>query len=660
MNPLQQPVPQLTVRAVVLAVVLAAILAAANSYLGLFAGMTIASAIPSAVVSMAVLKALGGGGILENNIVQTGGSAGTSLASGVIFTLPALVILGFWKDFDFWWVVAISGLGGVLGVLFSVPLRRSLIVDQQLAFPEGKAAAEVLRAGENPSQGIRILGGAALGGGLMKLAAASGLRLISDTASLAGYAGKTILYIGTNLSPALLGVGYIVGLNIGIVVVGGSVISWNLVIPIYGAFFLEHNAPLAQAAAGLSAAEIAGFLWSKHIRYLGVGAMLVGGIWTLIKLRSSLLSGIRSGLAVRRAVAGEVIRPTEQDLPMKWILIGMVLFTIPLWLLYQNIVGSVLVSLPMTVIMVVAGFLFCSVSAYMAGLVGSSNNPVSGITIATILFAAVVLLLLMGRGAPLGPVAAIMIGAVVCCSACIAGDNLQDLKAGYIVGATPWKQQVMLAIGASVCALVMAPVLNLLAKAYGIGVPTALHPNPLLAPQATLMASVAKGLFGGALPWGMVEIGGLIGIGIIILDEILRVRGATFRVPVLAAAVGIYLPLDVTMPIFLGGLLTWFAGRILRSRAAQSGIQLSADDVERLNRKGTLFSAGLITGEALMGIMIAIPIVSTGRADVLALPAAWQFGQWLGLLALAALALLLYRAATSTDVRSPGGATAGG
>jgi putative OPT family oligopeptide transporter len=398
---------------------------------------------------------------------------------------------------------------------------------------------------------------------------------------------------------------------------------------------------------------------SKHIRYLGVGAMLVGGIWTLIKLRSSLLSGIRSGLAVRHAVAGEIVPPTEQDLPMKWILVGVVLFTIPLWLLYQNIVGSVLVSLPMTLIMVVAGFLFCSVSAYMAGLVGSSNNPVSGITIATILFAAVVLLLLMGRDAPLGPVAAIMIGAVVCCAACIAGDNLQDLKAGYIVGATPWKQQVMLAIGASVCALVMAPVLNLLAKAYGIGVPTALHPNPLLAPQATLMASVAKGLFGGALPWSMVEIGALIGIGIVILDEILRVRGAVFRVPVLAAAVGIYLPLNVTMPIFLGGLLTWFAERILRARAARGGIQLSAEDVERLNRRGTLFAAGLITGEALMGIMIAIPIVSTGRADVLALPVAWQFGQWLGLLALAVLALMLYRTATSAEVGSPETSTIG-
>lgn len=646
-----KPAPQLTVRAVVLSLFLATVLAAANSYLGLFAGMTIASAIPSAVVSMAVLRALGGGGILENNIVQTGGSAGTSLASGVIFTIPALVIIGYWKDFDFWWVVAISGLGGLLGVLFSVPLRRSLIVDQDLAFPEGKAAAEVLKTGENPAQGIKILGVAALGGGLAKLAAAGGLRLIPDTAFLSGHLGKVIVYLGTNLSPALLGVGYIVGLNIGVVVVSGSLVSWNIVIPIYGAFFLDNNAELAHAASALSAADAAYLIWNRHIRYLGVGAMLVGGIWTLIKLRSSLLSGITSGLAVSRASSGPV-PATEQDLPMKWILAGIVLFTLPLWVLYQHIVGNIAVSLPMTVIMIVAGFLFCSVSGYMAGLVGSSNNPVSGITIATILFAALVLLVLMGPNATLGPVATIMIGAVVCCAACIAGDNLQDLEAGYIVGATPWKQQVMLAIGTVACALVMAPVLNLLAKAYGIGAPTPEHPNPLLAPQATLIASVAKGLFGGALPWSMVVTGGLIGVGNIVIDEILRIRGSTFRAPVLAAAIGIYLPLDVTMPIFLGGLLAWLAGRTLVARSGTAA-QPSPEEAERLTRNGMLFSAGMITGEALMGILIAIPIVAYGRADVLTLPPAWQFGQWLGVVVLAVLAALLFR--TASALRRPRG-----
>jgi putative OPT family oligopeptide transporter len=636
---------------VILAVVLAPILAAANSYLGLFAGMTIASAIPSAVVSMAVLKALGGGGILENNIVQTGGSAGQSLASGVIFTIPALVILGYWKDFNFGWTFTIAALGGVLGVLFSVPLRRSLICDQQLAFPEGKAAAEVLRAGENPAQGIKVLGSAALGGALMKLAAGSGLRLIPDAAAIAGKVGGGLLYLGTDLSPALLGVGYIVGLNIGIVIVAGGLISWDVVIPIYHAFFLQDNAPLAQAVAGASGADLAFALWSKHIRYLGVGAMLVGGIWTLIKLRSSLLSGIRSGVAITRGTVSGTVPHTEVDLPMKWILVGIVLFTVPLWLLYQNIVGSVAVSLPMAIIMVVAGFLFCSVSAYMAGLVGSSNNPVSGITISTILFAAVVLLLLMGPNAALGPVATVMIGAVVCCAACIAGDNLQDLKAGYIVGATPWKQQVMLAVGAVVCALIMPFVLNLLAKAYGIGIESPAHPHPLPAAQATLIASVAKGLFGGALPWSMIEIGALIGVAIIVLDEILGARGSKFRVPVLGAAVGIYLPLEVTMPIFLGGLLTWGVERAFRARAARQGVKLDGEGVERLHRKGTLFAAGLITGEALMGILIAFPIVSTNRADVLALPAAWQFGQWLGMLALALVAFWLYKMAIDVDVK---------
>jgi putative OPT family oligopeptide transporter len=646
--------PQLTFRAVALAIVLAMVLAAANTYLGLFAGMTIASAIPAAVVSMAVLGALGGAGILENNIVQTGASAGSSIASGVIFTIPALVILGYWQDFQYAWVLAIAGLGGILGVLFSVPLRRALIVEQKLAFPEGQAAAEVLKAGENPAQGIRILGVAALGGALAKLAAGSGLRLIPDTAASAGFFGKYLAYFGTNLSPALLGVGYIVGLNIGIVVLAGAMISWNIAIPFYVANVLPGNAELVQATAGLTAEDIANTVWSKQIRYLGVGAMLVGGIWALVSLRRSLLSGIRSGLAAARAsAAGAVVAHTEQDLPMKWVLVGIVLFTLPLLALYQVIVGTLAVSLPMTVIMIVAGFLFCSVSAYMAGLVGSSNNPVSGITIATILFSAVMLLLMMGPDSTIGPVAAVMIGAVVCCAACIAGDNLQDLKCGHIVGATPWRQQVMLAVGAASSALVMAPVLNLLADAYGIGIATEAHPKPLPAPQATLMASVSKGIFGGELPWDMIAIGALIGIAIITLDEILKARGSSFRTPVLAVAVGIYLPLELMTPIFLGGLLHHLVDRHLKRRGADAAA------LERHHRKGLLFAAGMITGEALMGIAIAIPIVSSGSAEVLALPEALRFGEWLGLLVVAGLALLLWRSASGRDPDDArGGSTA--
>jgi len=242
----------------------------------------------------------------------------------------------------------------------------------------------------------------------------------------------------------------------------------------------------------------------------------------------------------------------------------------------------------------------------------------------------------MGPGSATGPVAAIMIGAVVCCAACIAGDNLQDLKCGYIVGATPWRQQVMLAIGAASCALVMAPVLNLLLKAYGIGVPTADHPNPLIAPQATLMASVAKGMFGGDLPWGMIGIGAVIGVAIIVVDETLRRRNAAFRAPVLAVAVGIYLPLELSVPIFTGGLLAYLVERRL-------GVHGETPEAERAKRNGVLFAAGLITGEALMGIVIAIPIVTSGRADVLALGEALQFGEALGLVVVAALAAWLYR-----------------
>jgi putative OPT family oligopeptide transporter len=291
--------------------------------------------------------------------------------------------------------------------------------------------------------------------------------------------------------------------------------------------------------------------------------------------------------------------------------------------------------------MIVAGFLFVSVSAYLAGLVGSSNNPVSGITIATILFASLVLLLLLGADSPIGAVAAIMIGAVVCCAAAVGGDNLQDLKAGYLVGATPWKQQLMLGIGAFSCALIMAPVLNLLAAAYGIGDPT--RPGSLQAPQATLMASVAQGMFGGKLPWDMIAGGAVIGAIVIAIDEVLKKRGSSFRVPVLAAAIGIYLPLELMVPIFLGGLLSYFVERRHGAVGADESLR------DRIHRPGTLFAAGLITGEALMGIAIAIPIVLTERADVLALPEQFHFGQVVGLVVLAIVGWLMYRTGAKSN-----------
>jgi len=629
----ESTLPQLTVKAVALGIVLSMVLAGANAYLGLFAGMTVSASIPAAVISMGILRLFRESNILENNIVQTAASAGESLAAGVIFTLPALIILGYWQIFDYWWVCVIAGLGGLLGVLFTVPLRRSLIVEQKLMFPEGTATAEVLKVGEDPGKGLKFLGLAALTGGLVKFAE-TGLRVWPGVAQSATYAGQSgIAYVGTNLSPALLSVGFIVGLNIAALVFIGGCISWYVAIPIYSSFFLGGDAALlAQFEAGASATDLAFAIWTTKIRYLGVGAMLVGGIWALISMRGSLVSGIASGLHQYRSGATAVAH-TDRDTPMRLVLIGIAIFVVPLFVLYNAIVDSVAIGLVMTLIMVVTGFLFSAVAAYMAGLVGSSNNPISGITIATILFSSLLLLWLMGS-VETGPAAALMVGAVVCCAAAIAGDNLQDLKAGYIVGATPWKQQLMQCVGVVSAVLVMAPILNLLLEAYGIGVPTADKPNALLAPQATLMASVAQGVFTGGLPWGMVAIGAGIGVAIVIVDEVLKARGSSVRAPVLAVAVGIYLPLELAVPIFAGGLIAHFAGR------NQASSELSL-------RHGMLFAAGLITGEALIGILMAVPIVLSGEAEVFAVPEAIRQGGLLGLLVIAAVAFSLYRIAIS-------------
>ena len=639
------PLPQLTVKAIILGIVLSVVLAGANAYLGLFAGLTVSASIPAAVISMAILSLFKSSNILENNIVQTAASAGESLAAGVIFTLPALILLGYWEVFDNLWVMAIAGLGGLLGVLFTIPLRRSLIVEEGLTYPEGTATAEVLRVGDSarargargagPSHergargaGIAYLAWAGVCGALAKLAE-TGLRIWEGTAQVAGFLGQsTIAYAGANLSPALLSVGYIVGLNIAVLVLAGGVISWYVAIPIYSTFFLDGNAAL-QAVAEQGAADLAFAIWTSQIRYLGVGAMLVGGVWALVSMRGSIISGVKSGLTQYRDGTLATTLHTERDTPMPFVLGGIALFIVPIFALYVVVVDSATVALAMTVVMVVAGFLFSAVAAYMSGLVGSSNNPVSGITIATILFSALLLLFLLGNEAETGPVAAILIGAVICCAAAIAGDNLQDLKAGYIVGATPWRQQVMQAVGVVSAVLLMAPILNLLLQAYGIGAPTAEQPNSLLAPQATLMASVAQGVFGDGLPWSMVAGGAGIGIVIIAIDEWAKRSGRAWRAPVLAVAVGIYLPLELAVPIAVGGVLAHIVGR--RQGVGERG------------RTGMLFAAGLITGEALVGIVMAIPIVVAEDPDVLALP--FSLGSVGGIVVFVALAVALYRVA---------------
>lgn len=638
--------PEITIKAVILGIILSVVLAAANAYLGLFAGMTVSASIPAAVLSMGILRLFRNSNILENNIVQTAASAGESLAAGVIFTLPALIVMRYWTTFNYWETTLIACLGGVIGVLFTVPLRRALIVEEKLQFPEGIATAEVLRSGDKGGSSIKYIAQAGIIGALFKFGD-TGLRLWTGVVEVAGRVGGSIAYFGSNLSPALISVGYIVGLNIAVLVFIGGALNWLVAIPIFAAINpwpMENGNPIA-------AVDWAGQIWSSQTRFLGVGSMVIGGLWALINLQSSIIKGIKSSIKTYSPGAASSISEiarTERDTPIKWVAIALIISLLPICALYVYITQSAVSSIFMSVIMLVAGFLFSAVAAYMAGLVGSSNNPISGVTIATILFSSIILLALLGTGSAKGPAAAILIGAVVACAAAIGGDNMQDLKAGYLLGATPWKQQVMQIIGVVTAAFVLGPVLILIENAYGIGVPTEAHPNPLAAPQATLMASVADGVFNRNLPWGMIIIGMIIAICVIILDKIQEKRGSSFRLPVLAVAVGIYLPFQLSVPIFFGGIIAWITQRILKKRMAavspedQEGLE--AEGKEAGNR-GLLFASGLITGEALIGILMAIPIVISGKADVLAIVSN-PIGTWPGIILLLAVIIWLGKVAS--------------
>jgi putative OPT family oligopeptide transporter len=638
--------PELTVKAVVLSVMLAALLAAANAYLGLFAGMTVSASIPAAVASMAILRLFRTSNILENNIVQTAASSGEALAAGVIFTIPALLLVGYWSDFDYWETVLIATVGGILGVLFTIPLRRALIITARLRFPEGVATAEVLKVAGSDQHGSgrrdsitasRSLLWSALLGALVKLGE-SGLRLWADSLEAAAQVGRTVLYSGLNLSPALLAVGFILGVRTALVVVLGGVMGWIFLVPAYG---LIHGLPSDRT--GVAAAMT---IWSEHIRYVGIGAMLTGGLWTLTKLREPVWNSLQTLRASYRAAgsidANRQLVRTEQDASIMWIVVPLVLSLLPMAWIYSRVVDSWSVGVIMTFVMGIAAFLFSSVAAYMAGLVGSSSNPVSGVTIATIMMASLLLLVFLGAGHPAGPAATLVIGAVVCCAAAMGGDNLQDLKTGHLVGATPWKQQVMQVVGVMTGALVIVPVLSLLQVKYGIGPPTSDHPHPLTAPQATLMANLTRAVFGGDLPWLLVGLGMAIGMLVVLVDSRQERRGSRLRFPVLAVALGIYLPLKLSAAIFLGGVLAALASR------------KQLDGKREPSQRGLLFSAGLITGEALMGIMLAMPIALSGlwpdlASDPFVVFAAPPFGGWPGLVVMMLVAWLLYRQAVGSQ-----------
>lgn len=698
---------ELTVRVIFFGVILSVLLSAANAYLGLFAGMTVSAAIPAAVMALGIMRFFRNSTIYECNLVGTCASAGESLAAGVIFTLPALLLLGFWDQFSYTWVALIAGFGGLLGTLFTIPLRRSLIVETKLQFPEGVATAKVLETGRTDTSGIKYIVKAAIAGGLFKVGA-NALGIWPEILQGARRVGGSIAYFGSNLSPALLSVGYIVGLNIALLMFLGGAVNWYVAIPVvaargewpqyqllnknlpqewntvnasfvvvdpndpkawdsrtsepraWNAFVLEtrtidpnaspedansvraHNDKvLAQLGKPVPAKDYAQRIWSKRTRYAGVGGMLIGGLWTIFRLRKSLLSGMTSGLHAYKKLKegkGETDR-LERDLPMQWI-IGLIVGSIvPLFLVYQHYVQQVHISLIMAFVMLGTGFLFAAVAGYMAGLVGSSNNPISGVTVSTVLVASVLLVILMGKSAVNGPAAAIIVGAVICCAAAIAGDVMQDLKCGRLVGTTPWKQQIMEMVGTASAALTIGPVLILLQGAYGFAGMKDAGSKALSSPQANLMASVARGVFEGGLPWTFVIIGMIAAVGIIALDQYLQARKYSFRVPILAVAIGFYLPFQLSVPIFVGGLISVAVARFHRRNKSDEAAREGAE------RRGLLMASGLITGEAVMGILVAIPIVILKQYEI-EMPL-WEgvipFGSLIGVILLALVTFWLYR-----------------
>jgi putative OPT family oligopeptide transporter len=620
--PAEKSISEFTIKAVVLGLLLGVIMTAANVYLGLYAGMTVSASIPAAVISMGILRGvLRRGTILENNIVQTIASAGESLAAGIIFTVPALVIAGVWLDFKYWPVTLIAMFGGLLGVVFMIPLRRSLIVEEkELVYPEGLACAEVLETGERGGSGVLYVF-SAMGLSVAFKFFVSAYSLIRGTVQAAWEVGRTAFYAGSDMSVALLGVGFVVGPNVAALVFIGGAIGWLVGIPILGAI---QGLPVEETLIG-SLEE----MWSSQIRYMGVGAMVVGGIASIIKVRRGIADGVRStvlGYAGKERV-GEVKR-TEQDMGTKLIAIVAAASIIPTFFLYGYLTRDVGTAIVAGIGMVVTGFFFVAVSSYIVGLVGSSNNPVSGMTICTVLFASA-LLLLMGMSGDRGIIAALGVAGVVCCAACTAGDVSQDLKTGYLVGATPKRQQLAQVIGVVIPAFIIAPVLTVLHSAHGIGVTVKEGVPFLRAPQATLFASITKAMFSDmALPWTMVGIGAAIGLLLLVLDNILKERNSSFRTHVMPVAVGIYLPVSLSTPILFGGLINLLVSRVVRRR--------SVEQAQGAVHKGVLFSSGLIAGESITGIIVAALIYA--KFD---LPQVLYESDWLSLLLFGLAACIL-------------------
>lgn len=660
---------ELTLRGFILGALLTVIFTASNVYLGLKVGLTFSSSIPAAVISMAVLSLFSNTSLLENNMVQTQASAAGTLSS-IIFVLPGLLMVGYWQGFPFWQTFFICAAGGMLGVVFSIPLRHVMVVKSDLPYPEGVAAAEILRVGcalqqnkgadtaHRADSGVKDI----LAGGVVASVvsfATNGLRVLADGFGYWFGIGGGVSQVPLGFSLALIGAGYLIGIVAGIAILIGLIFDWVFAVP-----YLTAHAQGLPAELMSNMAAFGMTVWKTKVRFIGAGVMAVAAVWTLITLFRPMVEGVKlSFRAVSGAAAAGEIPREEQDLSPKSILAVTLTMLLILLATFWSFVADAQIGVGLAALLVACcvgfafalGFLVAAACGYMAGLVGSSSSPISGIGIIGVA-ASSFMLLLLGQatgllGTPGGQSFAVALAifttSAVLAVATIANDNLQDLKTGWLVGATPRRQQIALLVGCVVGAAVISPVLELLYHAYGF---TGAMPREgmdvaqaLSAPQATLMTTIASGIFSHALEWDMIGFGAALGVAVVLIDLILKKRGGKARLPALAVGIGIYLPPAVTVPLVIGSLLAWCVERSLRRRAAADGLSYEAL-AKAAERRGVLLASGLIVGESLVGVLIAIVIVfsiSGGGSDaplsiVAGFGPAWgKIAEWLGLIVFA-------------------------
>lgn len=635
---------ELTVRGIILGALITVIFTASNVYLGLKVGVTFASSIPAAVISMAVLKFFKDSSILENNMVQTQASSAGTLSS-VIFVLPGLLMMGYWQDFPFWQTMLICAAGGTLGVLFTIPLRRAMVVNSNLPYPEGVAAAEILKAG-NHADGDSGVKDIAYGGVLAGLVAflTNGLRVMADGASVWIQTGKAAFQLPMGFSLALLGAGYLIGIVGGIAMLIGVILTWGVAVPY---FTMSED-----IAADASLIDSAMTVWKTKVRYIGVGTIGIAAIWTLLILMKPMIEGMVHSFRMLKGGQEASEHRIDIDLSPKTMIYILIATVALIVISLHHFIAAAPISPELSILLVVVctflavfiGFFVAAASGYMAGLVGSSSSPISGIGIISVIVISLVLVSIGNAsglfetvdGQKFLTALTLFTASIVITTACISNDNLQDLKTGLLVEATPWRQQVALIIGCFVGALVIAPVLEILYHAYGF---SGALPRPdmdpsqaLSAPQATLMTAISQGIFTNKLEWTYILTGVGLGAVLITIDAFLKkVSNKVFSLPVIAVGIGIYLPPSINTPVIVGAFLAWIMARHI---AKLGNKEVSA----KAERFGTLFSAGLIVGESLMGAILAFIIaasVTTGGSEAplsLNLENWDTIGEWLGLI----------------------------